>query len=159
MKKLIFILFLFVGIKNSSAQNYMLLKTYQDTANYLIHEIEMKKNLCKTKPLSALLDSLKVKPIFTIVSYAKPNHADYNKVLIIDFNVTDDFNQQHYIIVDFVTAPNETQLKSAYNNRFSVEGQQEILNLYKPLLVKDVKVKNYQDDDPIRPGINDNSQL
>lgn len=159
MKKIIIFIILLAGAKITSAQEYMQLKTYQDTANYLIHEVEMKKKLYINKPLSVLLDSLKVKPIFTIVSYAKPNHADYNKVIYLDFNVTGDFNKQHYIIVDFVTAPKETQLKNGYNDRFTVDGQQEILNLYKPLLVKDVYVKNYQDEDPIRPGITDNSKL
>ena len=56
MKKIILIIILLVGSKGLSAQSYMNLTTYQDTANYLIHEVEMKKNLFKNKPFQVLLN-------------------------------------------------------------------------------------------------------
>ena len=66
--KIILIFFLTVFSAHTiKAQSYMQLKTYQDTANYLIHEIEMKKDKYEGKSFSTLLDDLKVKPKSIII--------------------------------------------------------------------------------------------
>ncbi|WP_234461997.1 hypothetical protein, partial [Pedobacter segetis] len=54
------LLFVTVSYTNVKAQD---LHSYADTANYLIHQIENKKNLYVGQPLSVLLDSLKIDPV------------------------------------------------------------------------------------------------
>ena len=156
MKKIILIIILLVGSKGLSAQSYMNLTTYQDTANYLIHEVEMKKNLFKNKPFQVLLDSLKVAPIQVIEGSNK--NEDLGKELIFDFNFESEFNNVHFIIVKFQSVPSYSTLYSVFYPK-SNRNLTQILNLYKTLIVTDVLVKDYTNDEPQRPGITDNSNL
>lgn len=151
MKKIIIIALILLASIKVNAQTFT---TYADTANYLISQIENKKSQYIGKPFSVLYDSVKIKPVFAIAEYTIKKE-DFGKVLRLYFNyLFRDFSKTHILIISFNNCP-------PYNNLHPLlfPGADEsmnmfaIINLYKSLIVKDIIVKDYQQDDPVNPHI------
>ncbi|MBK0384548.1 hypothetical protein I5M32_16430 [Pedobacter sp. SD-b] len=150
MKKLIILLFVTASYTNVKAQD---LHSYADTANYLIHQIENKKNLYVGQPLSVLLDSLKIDPVRSIPG-AGMRKEDFGKDLRLYFNWERDFERKHFIIIEFNSVPEYTTLYPVFFPTIGQVGSlQSILSVYRPLIVKDVLVKDYTDDEPVNPDV------
>ncbi|MBK0384452.1 hypothetical protein I5M32_15915 [Pedobacter sp. SD-b] len=150
MKKLIILLFVTVSYTNVKAQD---LHSYADTANYLIHQIENKKNLYVGQPLSVLLDSLKIDPVRSIAG-AGMRKEDFGKDLRLYFNWERDFERKHFIIIEFNSVPEYTTLFPVFYPAIGQGGTlQSILLVYRPLIVKDVFVKDYTNDEPVNPDV------
>jgi hypothetical protein len=152
MKNLIIvILILTVSIK-LSAQTF---QAYADTANYLISRIENNKNYYIGKPFAVLYDSLKIKPVRVIPSYVDVNpnsQEDFGKDLRFNFNFEELFDKKHILIVTCPPPP----YNIVYPMFYPIENSApigDIINLYKPLIIKDIVLKDYQQDDPVDPKI------
>jgi len=149
MKKTIILSILAFGLAQVQAQTFT---TYADSANYLIHEIEAKKSLYVNKPFSVLLDSLKIKPV--AVTEGTVKKADFGKRLNFDFNYQRDFNKSHFIIVYFDSVPPyPTLFPIFYPPGGADEDFAQILNIYRPLIIKDILVKDYDQDEPRNPAV------
>ena len=152
MKKIVTIIFLiFLGIK----LNAQAFHTHADTANYLIGQIGNKKNNYIGKPFSVLYDSLKVRPVYVIPNYGGMNlnnQEDFGKTLDFEFNFESDFSKAHFIIVYWNAPPYNIIYPMFYpkENRAPIG---DIINLYKPLIIKDIVVKDYTQDDPVDPNV------
>ncbi|WP_346237096.1 hypothetical protein ABDK00_012340 [Niabella insulamsoli] len=128
--------------------------TYQDTARYLMNEIEAKSNLYIGKPFSVLYDSLKLNPV--TAGNGLPQKDIFGKRVFFEFNYEREFEKAHYLIVDFENVP-------PYNVLFPIfypsQGQfgplQSIVDTYKPLIVKDVVTKDYYAEPDWEPAINE----
>jgi hypothetical protein len=128
--------------------------TYADTANYLISQIENKKSQYIGKSFSVVYDSLKIKPVFAIAEYTSKKE-DFGKVLRLYFNyLYRDFSKTHIFIVTFDSCPPYNTLHSLLfptaNQPFDMSA---VINLYKPLIIKDIVLKDYQQDDPVNPDV------
>jgi hypothetical protein len=150
MKKIIILLSICLGFAKAQAQTF---NNYADTANYLIHQIGNKKSLYVGKPLSVLLDSLKIQPVDATAGsgYLK---SDFGKSVTFDFNIERPFVKAHFIIVDFETVPAYDQLFPVFFPPTGGLGSlQSIINIYKTLIIKDVVIKDYTEDEPVNPGV------
>ncbi|WP_200588287.1 hypothetical protein [Pedobacter segetis] len=128
------------------------LHSYADTANYLIHQIENKKSLFVSQPLSVMMDSLKISPVEAIT--AAMRKEDFGKELGLYFNWQDNFNRKHFIVVLFDSVPPYTTLFPVFYPAIGQGGSlQSILSVYRPLIIKDVLVKDYTDDEPVNPDV------
>ena len=148
MKKIVTIIFLiFLGIK----LNAQAFHTYADTANYLIGQIENKKNFYIGKSFSVLYDSLKIKPVRVIPDDANMKET-FGEELRFYFNNEEDFSKTHILIINWNTPPYNTIYPMFYpkENRVPIG---DIINLYKPLIIKDIVVKDYTQDDPVDPNV------
>lgn len=151
-----------ISAYSTHAQDYMQLNTYQDTANYLIHEIQMKKNNYIGKPFSLLLNDLKIKPKNIIIgNWMGGTHGKekFGISFTLDFNYEREFEKSHFISVDFDNVP--IDFNTLYSLYFPSEKRDinKIFDLYRNVIVKRVGVKLYMQDEPPRPGITDNSNL
>jgi hypothetical protein len=145
MKVIIFTtIALFIGITSQCQA----LNSYADTSNYLINEIGAKKDFYIGKPFSVLFDNLKIKPVYIVNSYTDKDN-DFGKQLSFEFNTQRDFSKSHFIIVNFASVP-------AYDTLFPIlypgvgvgHDHNVVINTYKPLIVKDIRIKDYSNDDP-----------
>jgi hypothetical protein len=126
--------------------------TYADSANYLIHEIKANKSLYVNRPFSILLDSLKIQPVAVIEGTVKK--ADFGKCLRFYFNYEREFNKKHFITIDFDSVPPYEVLRPIfYPPGGANEDFNQILNIYRQLIVKDVSVKLYDQDEPRNPAV------
>jgi len=149
MKKTIILSIWAFGLAQVQAQTFA---TYADSANYLIHEIEAKKSLYVNKPFSVLLDSLKIQPVAVIEGTVKK--ADFGKCLRFYFNYEREFNKKHFITIDFDSVPPyPTLFPIFYPPGGADEDFNQILNIYRQLIVKDVSVKLYDQDEPRNPAV------
>lgn len=148
MKKIIIIIVVCFGFTKLQGQTFI---KYADTANYLIHEIENKKNLFVNQPLSVLLDSLKIQPVDAIAGARLK--ADFGKRIRFYFNHEQNFNKKHFIIVKFDTVPNYDQLFPVFYPAVGRASVQSIIAVYNTLIVKDVLVKDYMEDEPVNSDI------
>ncbi len=150
MKKIIILLFVCLGFVKAKAQTF---HSYADTANYLIHEIENKKSLYVGQPLSVLLDSLKIQPA-DVINAGGQQKTTFGKTIIIYFNYERDFSKKHSIILDFDTVPDYAQLFPVFFPAAGGGGSlNDIIPVYKTLIVKDVVVKDYTSDEPKNPDV------
>jgi len=149
MKKTIILSILAFGLAQVQAQTFT---TYADSANYLIHEIEAKKTLYINKTFSVLLDSLKIQPIGVTEATIKTD--DFGKRLIFHFNFERDFNKTHFATITFDSVPPYNVLRPIfYPPGGANEDFNQILNIYRLLIVKDVSVKLYDQDEPRNPAV------
>ncbi|MBK0384446.1 hypothetical protein I5M32_15885, partial [Pedobacter sp. SD-b] len=126
MKKLIILLFVTASYTNVKAQD---LHSYADTANYLIHQIENKKNLYVGQPLSVLLDSIRVNPVDALAGGGVKE--DFGKKLRLYFNWEYDFNRKHFIIIKFDSVPSYNTLYPVFFPTIGQVGSlQSILSVY-----------------------------
>jgi hypothetical protein len=135
------------GIK-VNAQTF---KTYADTANYLISRIENNKNYYIGKPFSVLYDSLKIKPVYVIPSFGNTNPNDkqnFARDLRFEFNYEQDFSKAHSIVIKWNTPPPYNSIHPllfpGINQPVNISA---VVNLYKSLIVKDIILKDYAQDD------------
>ncbi len=150
MKKIIILLFVCLGFAKAKAQTF---HSYADTANYLIHEIENKKSLYVGQPLSTILDSLKIQPAYVITG-ATQQKTDFGKSIAIFFNREREFGKTHYIILHFDPVPAYAQLFPVFFPAAGGLGSlNDIIPVYKTLIVKDVVVKDYTSDEPKNPDV------
>lgn len=149
MKKIILLLIICLGLSKVKAQTFY---NYADTANYLIHQIEDKKSLYVGKPLSILLDSLKINPVRSYTAVVPKDN--FGKKLYFEFNYERAFQKSHFIIVKFDTVPGYTQLFPLF---FPTQGQegtvQSIISTYNSFIIKDILVKDYTNDEPVNPNV------
>jgi len=149
MKKTIILSILAFGLAQVQAQTFA---TYADSANYLIHEIEAKKSLYINKTFSVLLDSLKIQPVTVIECMAK--QADFGKTLRFYFNYERDFEKTHFITVDFDSVPPYTTLYPVFHPGGGADANlNQVFDIYRLLIVKDVSVKLYDQDEPRNPAV------
>ncbi|MBK0384451.1 hypothetical protein I5M32_15910 [Pedobacter sp. SD-b] len=150
MKKLILLVLILISFINVKAQD---LHSYADTANYLIHQIENKKNLYVGQPLSVLLDSLKINPV-KVIPEGGIREEDLGKDLRLEFNLERNFNKAHFIVVEFNSVPPYTTLFPVFYPGIGQQRSlQSVFSVYRPLIIKDVLVKDYNDDEPINPDV------
>ncbi len=150
MKKIIILLFICLGFAKAKAQTF---HSYADTANYLIHEIENKKSLYVGQPLSVLLSSLKIQPVYVLTG-ASQQKTDFGKVILLYLNHEREFQKTHTIIVVFDTVPDYAQLLPVFFPAAGGRGSlQDIVAVYQTLTVKDVQVKDYTNDEPVNPDV------
>jgi hypothetical protein len=148
MKKTVLLLLICFGFAKVKAQTF---NNYADTANYLIHEIENKKSLFVNKPLSVLLDSLKIPPVHAIASGVDP--SGFGKRVRFFLNLHREFNKTHFMIVKFQAVPAYAQLFPVFYPAVGQLGTiQRIIAVYNTLIVTDVLVKDYTNDEPVNPG-------
>jgi hypothetical protein len=145
MKVIIFTaIALFIGITSQCQA----LNSYADTSNYLINEIGAKKNLYIGKAFSVLLDSLKIKPVYLVNSFTGKD-ADFGRQLRFEFNTQRDFSKAHFIIVNFASVPPyDTLFPILYPGVGVGHDHNVVINTYKPLIVKNIIIKDYSNDDP-----------
>jgi hypothetical protein len=149
MKKLIILIIISFGFGKLKAQTF---STYADTANYLIHEIEYKKSLFVNKPFSVLLDSLKIQPVHAANGILE--RSNFGKSVGFYFNLERAFDKKHFITVDFDSVPAYAQLFPEFYPAVGQLGTiQSVVNIYYNLIVKNVGVKRYTDDEPVKTGI------
>jgi len=150
MKTSIIILLTCLSFAKVKAQTF---NNYADTANYLIHEIENKKTLFVNKPLSVLLDSLKMQPVHAIGNGLQ-RKTNFGKTVSFYFNLERAFDKKHFITVDFDSVPPYAQLFPVFYPAVGQLGSiTSIIAIYNTLIVKDVGVKHYSDDEPVNPAI------
>jgi len=150
MKKSIILLLICLSFAKVKAQTFT---NYADTANYLIHEIENKKSLFVNKPLSVLLDSLKMQPVHAIGSGLQ-GKTNFGKSVSFCFNLQRSVDKQHFIIVDFDSVPPYAQLFPVFYPAVGQLGTiQSIIAVYNTLIVTNVLVKDYTNDEPVKTGI------
>ena len=152
MKKITILLFICFGFAKAQAQTST---KYADTANYLIHQIENKKNVFVGKPLSVLLDSLKINPVDALNGSSTYKYqTDFGKTILLNFNHEREFSKSHIIKVDFNNVPSYSKLFPVfYPAAGGVGSIESIIDVYKTLIVKDVLVKDYTNDEPINPDV------
>jgi hypothetical protein len=143
--KTVFILVAFVLL--GLASKSQTLNSYADTSNYLINEIGAKKNLYIGKPFSVLFDSLKITP--TYIVNRSTEKKGFGKDLRFEFNMEREFSKAHFIIVKFVDVPvYDTLFPILYPGVGVARDHNLVINTYKPLIVKDIIIKDYSNDDP-----------
>ena len=150
MKKIIILLLFSFCLNKVKAQTF---SNYADTANYLIHKIENKKTLFVGKPLSVLLDSLKIQPVDAYSGNSTSKGDAFGKRIFFEFNHKKKFEKSHFIIVHFVNPPVYTQAFPLFFPTVGRGSLQNIIGVYNSLVVQDVQVKDYKDDEPVNPGV------
>jgi len=136
---------------SAEAQNFA---TFADTARYLMDEIAAKKSQYIGKPLSTLLDSLKISPARFGIDWTPP--ADSLKGLsgILDFNFATEFERAHYLIIDWQNPLPWDAYAPAMRTSF-----QDLINLYKPIIIKDIAVKDYYTNPDWLPQLQNNTAV
>ena len=117
--------------------------TYQDTVNYLNTEIVAKKNLYIGKQFSVLLNNLKIKPVRLSLDMTTPADSLKGRVSALYFNYSTVFKSQHYIIIDW-----QNPIPwSVFSPVFYKMTYQEQIDYYKDIIIKDIDIKDYSQND------------
>ncbi|MBK0384547.1 hypothetical protein I5M32_16425 [Pedobacter sp. SD-b] len=79
---------------------------------------------------------------------------DFGKDLRLEFNLERNFNKAHFIVVEFNSVPPYNTLYPVFFPTIGQVGSlQSILSVYRSLIIKDVLVKDYTDDEPVNPDV------
>ena len=140
MGKVFFIVFLGLGF---GAKAQVTPSTYQDTVNYLKNEIVAKKSLFVGKPLSVLLDSLKIKPVKLGIDWSPPVDSLKGRSAFLDFNYSTKFMQSHYLLIEW-----QNPLPWETYTPVTRQGYEALKTLYSPIIIKDIDIKDYNAPDP-----------